>query len=223
MSKQFIAILAAIVIIFIGIFAISNHKSGNGNSSNTNTLTQHLEGTGQDGILLVEYGDYQCPYCGEYYATVKQIASEYNQQIKFQFRNFPLVNVHQNAFAGARAAEAAAMQNKFWQMHDLLYDQNVAYYNSNQQLSTWISASDPLTVFDQDAQSLDLNVSKFNTDYASNTVNNLINADENEGTKLGVDATPTFFLDGKKEQPNNSVSAFESLINAEIAKKAVKH
>src|SRR5579884_1234920 len=141
MSKQFLAILAVIVIIFIGIFALSNHKTTNSNSK-SGTLSEHIEGQGQDGILLTEYGDYQCPYCGQYYATVKQVEAEFNQQIKFQFRNFPLTSVHQNAFAGARAAEAAALQNQFWQMHDLLYQENdLSQQNSG--AATWVNASDP--------------------------------------------------------------------------------
>lgn len=218
MSKQFIAILALIVIVFIGIFAYSNHKSNN--KSNPSALSQHIEGQGKAGVTLVEYGDYQCPFCGEYYATVKQVAAEFNDQIKFQFRNFPLVNIHQNAFAGARAAEAAAMQNQFWQMHDLLYVQNQAYYNSNQQAATWINSSDPLSVFDQYARQLGLNVTRFNSDYSSTQVNDVINADEDEGNKLGVNATPTFFLDGKKIQPTNTVSSFESAIKAEITQKS---
>lgn len=221
MSKQFLAVVAAIIIVFVGIFAISNHKSSSsGGSSGANTLTEHIEGQGKDNVTLVEYGDYQCPYCGEYYSTLKQVQAEYNQQIFFQFRNFPLVSIHQNAFAGARAAEAAALQGKFWQMHDLLYDQNQIYYNSNQTIKGWVGASDPTTVFNQYAQQLGLNVAQFKNDYGSTKVNDLINADMNKGNSLNINATPTFFLDGKQVSVNNSVSSFESIINAEIAKKA---
>jgi protein-disulfide isomerase len=219
MSKQFLAVIAAVVIIFIGIFAISNHKSGS--TGNSSKPTNHVEGLGQDHVTLVEYGDYQCPYCGEYYPTIKQVQAEYNTQITFQFRNFPLTSLHPNAFAGARAAEAAGLQNKYWQMHDLLYDQNVEYYNSNQQANTWIGASDPSGFFDSYAKQLGLNVQKFESDYSSSEVNNLINADMAAGNKLKINATPTFILDGKVlTNPSNTVSAFQSLINAEIAKKA---
>ncbi len=123
MSKQFWAVIIAVVLVFIAIFAFGQKSTGNtGNGSGK--LRQHIEGLGQDHVTLVEYGDYQCPYCGEYYSIVKQVEAEYNNQITFQFRNFPLVSIHQNAFAGARAAEAAALQGKFWQMHDILYEQN---------------------------------------------------------------------------------------------------
>ncbi len=218
MSKQFWGVIIAVVIIFVGIFALSGSKSGN--SGSIVTLTQHREGQGKNNITLVEYGDYQCPYCGQYYPIVKQVQAEFNQQITFQFRNFPLVSLHPNAFAGARAAEAAGLQNKFWQMHDLLYEQNQAYYNGGNPPNSWIGASDPTPYFNADAQQLGLNVTQFKKDYASDKVNNLINADMAEGNKLGITGTPTFFLDGKQVQVGESVSSFEQVINAEIAKKA---
>jgi protein-disulfide isomerase len=211
MSKQFLAILAAIIIVFAGIIIVSGNKS-NGSKGSTSNVTQHVEGQGQAGVTLVEYGDYQCPFCGQYYPVVKQVAAEFNQQIHFQFRNFPLTSLHQNAFAAARAAEAAGLQNKFWEMHDLLYETQ----------SQWSAISDPTTLFNQFAQQMGLNVTQFKADYASTKVNDMINADMAEGNKLKVDATPTFFLDGKKISVNISASAFETLINGEIAKKAGK-
>ncbi len=222
MSKQFLGVIVVVILIFVGIFAFSGNKSngsGSSGSSGSSTLTEHVEGLNKDGITLVEYGDYECPYCGQYFPIVKQVQAEYNDQIAFQFRNFPLVSIHQNAFAGARAAEAAAMQNQFWQMHDLLYEQN-ELSQSNPNASTWVNASDPTVFFDQYAQQLGLNLTKFKADYASSTVNNLINADMAEGNKLNIQGTPTFFLDGKQISVGESASSFEKLINAEIAKKA---
>lgn len=209
MSIKFLGVIVAIILLFFGAFALSN-KSQNSGKSNSGTLTQHIKGKGTTGVTLVEYGDYQCPFCGEYFPTVEQVVGFYGDKIKFQFRNFPLTGLHPNAFAAARAAEAAAMQNKFWQMNSLLYQ------NQDQ----WKGASNPLSIYTQYAQSLGLNVSEFKSDYASNKVNDLINADEAEGNKLGVNGTPTFFLDGKQVQINNNVSDFEKVINAEIAKKS---
>jgi protein-disulfide isomerase len=213
MSKQFLGILAVIVLIFAGIFIITGNNKGStsANSSSTAKPTAHIEGLGQSGVTLVEYGDYECPYCEEYSSIVKQVQQEFNSQIFFQFRNFPLVSIHQNAFAGARAAEAASLQGQFWQMHDALYD------SSNWQV--WSTANDPTPYFNQYAQELGLNLTKFKQDFASQAVNNAIVADENAGNKLGIDGTPTFYLDGKQISPQPTVAAFESLIKAEIAKK----
>jgi len=211
MSKQFLGVLVIIALVFVGIFVFSGNKTTNSSTTTGSKPTEHIEGLGKSGVTLVEYGDYECPYCEEYYPIVKQVQQEFNSQIYFQFRNFPLVSIHPNAFAGARAAEAAAMQNKFWQMHDTLYD------SSNWEV--WSTSSDPTPYFYEYAQALGLNVNTFKTDFASAAVNNLVNADMNAGNKLNIQGTPTFFLDGKQISPAPTVASFASLINTAIAKK----
>ncbi|MBX4197335.1 DsbA family protein [Candidatus Saccharibacteria bacterium] len=189
MDKRFLGILGVIIIVFIGVFAISQKSDNNSSGSNNSgsQTTNHVEGQNQKGVTLVEYGDYQCPICEAYYLPLKQAVAQYINDIHFQFRNLPLTAIHQNAFAGARAAEAASLQGKFWQMHDKLYD------NQN----AWTSSSSPLDLFSQYAQQIGLNVTQFKTDYASSKVNDAINADLAAFDKTGKDkATPTFFLDG---------------------------
>lgn len=222
MDKRFLGILAAIIIIFVGIFAITqssgNKSSGTNNSSGTKA-TNHVQGQGAKGITLVEYGDYECPICEAYYLPLKQGLSQYLPDIHFQFRNLPLTSIHQNAFAAARAAEAAGAQNKYWEMHDKLYE------NQN----AWVSLSNPQSAFSQYAGQIGLNVSQFNTDYASSKVNDAINADLAAFAKTGQDqATPTFFLNGKYV-PNSQFSDPQTgqpqqskigqFIQAEITKK----
>jgi protein-disulfide isomerase len=219
MSKQFWGVLAVIAVILVSVVWMTN-KDNNTQTSNTQP-TNHVEGSNSTGVNLVEYGDYQCPYCGEYYSVVQQVAAQYSGQITFQFRNLPLTSLHPNAFAAARAAEAAALQGKFWQMHDLLYEQNVLYYSKS--TSNWVAASDPETYFVQYAQELGLNVTKFKQDYEGNTVNNSINADVAAFNKTGAEeATPTFFLDGKQIQPSITTASFDTLINAAIKQKTGK-
>lgn len=192
MDRRFLGILAAIIVIFIVIFAVTQNSSSNssinGGSSSKTQATNHVEGQGSSGVKLVEYGDYECPICEAYYQPLKVAVTPLLPQIYFQFRNLPLTQIHQNAFAAARAAEAAGMQNKYWQMHDLLY----------QNQNSWVSLGDPQTTFDQYARQLGLNVTKFNADYASSQANSAINADLAAFAKTGKEqATPTFFLDGK--------------------------
>lgn len=221
MDKRFLSILAAIIIIFIAIFALTKN-SNNPSSSSNNSQAQasnHVEGQGKAGVTLVEYGDYECPICEAYYLPLKQVFAQFSSQIYFQFRNLPLTSVHPNAFSGARAAEAAGLQGKFWQMHDKLYDSQ----------NDWVSASNPQSLFDQYAQAIGLNVTQFNQDYASSKVNDTINADLAAFAKTGQqEATPTFFLDGKYVSNTNlsdpqtgapSVDRFAAVLNAEIAKK----
>ncbi|HVI60565.1 MAG TPA: thioredoxin domain-containing protein, partial [Candidatus Saccharimonadales bacterium] len=116
----------------------------------------------------------------------------------------------QNAFAAARAAEAAGMQNKFWEMHDLLYE--------NQ--AQWSNSGDVSSIFKQYAQQLGLNAAQFQKDYASKAVNNAINADIAAGNKLKIEGTPTFYLDGKKIDVTASPASFEKPIKEAIAKKS---
>jgi protein-disulfide isomerase len=213
MSKGFWGVIAVVVLVLVGIFAFSGHNDSKSSSSKSSSTkpTQHIEGQGKSGVTVVEYGDYQCPYCGEAYPVIKEAVTNLDDQIYFQFRNFPLQNVHQNAFAAARAAEAAGLQNKFWEMHNALYE------NQNQ----WSSLSNPVPFFDKLAKQVGLNVDRFKTDYVSSTVNNLINADMAAGTKLGVQATPTFFVDGKQTdlQYGKGAGTVEQIIKDAIAQK----
>ncbi len=221
MDKRFLGILGALIIIFIGIFVISQHSSNTSNSNNSNAskVTHHVEGKGTKGVTLIEYGDYECPICEAYYLPLKEAVAQYSDQIYFQFRNLPLTAIHQNAFAGARAAEAAGLQNKYWQMHDKLYD------NQNQ----WASSPNPLSIFQTYAQQIGLDANKFKQDYASSQVNDAINADLAEFAKTHREqATPTFFLDGQYLPNTGLVDAqtgapnadkLGQAIQAEIAKK----
>jgi protein-disulfide isomerase len=227
MDKRFLSILAGLVVIFGGIFVFSQHSSnssssGSNNNSSTAKTTNHIQGEGSSGVTLQEYGDYECPICGAYYLPLKQVQSQMNKEIFFQFSNLPLVQIHPNAFAGARAAEAADLQGKYWQMHDKLYE--------NQ--SSWSTAANPLEFFKTYAKDLGLNITKFAADYASSTANDRINADLAAFGKTNQpQATPTFFLDGKvldnKDVSNPQTGApdvnkFVAVINAEIAKKNKK-
>ena len=227
MDKRFLSILAGLVVIFGGFFIVSQHSSNNSSGSgsgNGSQATNHVEGQGSSGVKLVEYGDYECPICAIYYQPVKQAVAQLNSKIYYQFRNLPLTSIHKNAFAAARAAEAAGLQGKFFQMHDTLY--------SNQDpsgQSGWVASNNPLTYFTTFAQQIGLNVNQFKTDYASDKVNNLINADLAEFAKTNQEqATPTFFLDSKL-LPNTSLTDSSTgqpsaakivlAINAEISAK----
>lgn len=210
MDKRFWAIIGVIIAIFVGILIFSGNKEEkkeNGNSSTSQT-TNHVRGKTDSKVTLVEYGDFQCPYCAQYFPIVEEVVNKYQDRIKFQFRNLPLEQIHQNAFAAARAAEAADKQGKFWEMYSQLYQ--------NQQ--SWSQASNARPTFESYAQQLGLNMTKFKSDFASSEVNGRINADKKEfqKTKLPV-TTPTFLLNGERIQPT-SVEEFSKLIDAELKK-----
>lgn len=222
MTKNFWIVLAVIVLGFFG-FAIYKNSSDSSGKKSGGTPTSHVKGSASSGVKLVEYGDYQCPGCGAYYPIAKEVFQKYENKIQFQFRNFPLSGIHPNAFAAARAAEAAGMQGKYWEMHDVLFEQNQAYYLQRQQ--TWVPASDPMPFFVDYANQIGLNIEKFKQDYKSAKVNAAVNADKNRGEELEVNSTPTFFLNGEKltsdqltdDNGQPSVEAFSQAIEAAIA------
>lgn len=222
MDKRFLGILAALAILFVGIFAFTsrsaNDEPSNG-GTNTAQATNHTIGEGQKGVTLLEYGDFQCSACFAYEPAIKQIREKYARDIKFQFRHLPLTQIHPNAFAAGRAVEAAGMQGKFWEMHDMLYDP------ANWQ--SWTSARDARSLFEGYAQQLSLDVEKFKQDFASDKANDAINADINAFEKTGQDmSTPTFFINGRYV-PNSelsdtngpSVDKISKLIEDELAKR----
>lgn len=151
---------------------------------NANSHTNEV-GTRTYPVTLIEFGDYECPACGAAYPIVKQLVAN-NPQIKFVFRNFPL-SQHPFAQIAAEAAEAAAAQGKFWEMHDAIY--------ANQNI--WVTMQSPLDAFVKMATELGLNVQQFQSDVTSNKYAAVINKDMADGNALGIYQTPTFFINGQ--------------------------
>src|SRR5882762_10446845 len=139
-------------------------------------------------VTLEEFGDYQCPACGQLHPTLKKLKQEYGDRLNFIFRNLPLTKVHQNALAAAQAAEAARVQDRFWEMHDLLYE--------NQAL--WKDDINPRSIFIKFATDLGLNTWQFTRDMDDKQVQMRIEADVDAAAKQGIDGTPTILINGRK-------------------------
>jgi len=158
----------------------------------------HSKGDAKAPITLEEFGDFQCPPCGALHPVLKTMEQELGPRIRIIFREFPLVPAHQHALAAARSAEAAGLQGKFWEMHHLLYE--------NQ--ATWSNAFDVRPIFEGFAAKAGLDVEKFKRDLSSETVAQRIFLDGKRGRSLGVQGTPTVFMNGREV-------AFELLLPAE--------
>jgi len=157
-------------------------------SDQNGNIGDHVEGSTEDRIFLIEYGDFQCPSCGAANPNVETLMSEYGDKVTFIFRNFPLVTIHPNAKAAAAAAEAAGLQGAYWDMHNMLYD-NQDDWNS-------LSSSKRTDVFTQYASTLGLDTDQFVSDMGGDQVTQKIRFDMALGNDLGVSATPTFYLNG---------------------------
>lgn len=209
MSKRFVIILAALFVLFAGVLFFSKRSDSNSEVTiDESAGSSHIEGEGTSGVTLLEFGDFQCPACKSYYPIVKAVKSEFGDKIKFQFRNFPLTNIHPNAMAAHRAAEAAGRQGKFFEMHDLLYERQ----------DSWSTSQNPTRIFEDYATELGLNIDQFREDMASQSVLNVINTDLKLGQDLELTATPSFILNGKKLDPApNSADKFIQAINDAIS------
>lgn len=179
-------------------------------SDQNGNIADHTTGSTANKILLVEYGDYQCPSCGGAYPNIKTILEQYGDDVTFIFRNFPLTSIHPNARAAAAVAEAAGLQGKFWEMHDTLYEKQ----------NDWSSldASQRTTVFTNYATSLGLDIDKFNEDIAAKNVNQKISFDLALGKRVEVSSTPTLFLNGEKLDSETAGGVVQGDITALKAK-----
>lgn len=151
-------------------------------------------------VRIVEFGDYQCPACGAAYPIVKDVTAKNADKIYIVFRNFPL-SVHPNAEIAAKAAESAALQGKFWEMHDMLYEKQ----------NDWAVSQSPKDMFDEYAKSIGLDVGKFDSDL--DKVTGQINSDYELGNKVGVNSTPTFFINGTKYPGVQQEAQLQQLID----------
>lgn len=153
-------------------------------------IGDHKKGNPDNKIVLIEYGDYQCPSCGAAYPHLNTLLGEYDKDITFVFRNFPLTSIHPNALVAAATAEAAGLQGKFWEMHDKLYENKDDWSNAN--------TSQRTTIFNGYASALGLDSAKFTQDLTNASVKQKINFDIALGKSVGTSATPTFYLNGEK-------------------------
>ena len=210
--NKFWIFLVAVVIGLGALFILTKPKETTTSSFNGDATKlqadDHIRGNKNAKTVLIEYGDLQCPSCGSFYSILKQLEAIHGKNVAFVFRHFPIISIHPNAFAAARAAEAAGNQGKFFEMHDKLYETQDSWgkVSSNQQ-----------KLFEEYAKELGLDMTKFRADYASEAVADRINRDVSSAKQFSVSGTPTFILNGKKiENPANK-DAFDKVLTDAIA------
>jgi len=150
----------------------------------------HIRGPADAPLTLEEFGDYECPPCGSLAAPLNQLEHDYRPRLRMIFRNFPLVT-HLHARDAARAAEAAGLQGRFWEMHDLLYKEQ----------SAWSRATDARVLFSAYAGTLGLDLARFEKDRDGDQVKERIAADEKRASALGVKTTPSIFINNQPVPP----------------------
>ncbi|HEY1085805.1 MAG TPA: thioredoxin domain-containing protein [Candidatus Saccharimonadales bacterium] len=200
--NTWIIFTAVVVAVFGGLIYFSTRNSIDVSKVNENSvlaadaqsgnIADHVFGNPKSKVVLVEYGDYQCPGCGSAYQPLKTASEKYKGEMAFVFRNFPLTNMHPNARAAAAVAESAGILGKFWEMHDKLYETQDEWSGATSEQRT--------KFFTSYAVSIGLDEAKFTATLKeqSETINQKISFDTALGRKIGVDGTPGIYLNGKK-------------------------
>ena len=208
-------IISVIGIAFVAIMGVliwkSPQLSGTPATVDMSVLvkdTSHMTGVKTAKVTVVEFGDYECPFCGTEHPVLKQLIDAYkaNANFNFVFRNYPLPQ-HPNALIAAEAAEAAGAQGKFWEMHDALYEHQ----------GDWGEKSAPLSFFEIYAKTIGLDVTKFTADVNKNAYSDIIQADQADGNKAAINATPTIYINGVMQQ-NLDLVSLKKVVDADLAK-----
>jgi protein-disulfide isomerase len=177
------------------------------NSPSHATLTppvgkrDHVQGPASAAVTLVEYGDYQCPFCGQVQPTIKRLQKHFGDQLRFVFRNFPQTRVHAYAERAAEAAEAASAQGKFWEMHDYLYEHQEALDAEN---------------LVRAAAALHLDKVKFDKAVAEREYTSRVQQDLQSGNDSGVGGTPTVFINGVRNDDDDDFETLKAKIDEAI-------
>jgi protein-disulfide isomerase len=162
------------------LLSIPQDKAIAGNPDSEKT---HIRGNPEAPVTLEEFGDFECPPCGSMAPYLDKRVNEFKPRVRLVFRNFPLP-AHKHAREAALAAEAAGLQGKFWEMHDVLYREQ----------SSWSNVANPHELFDAYAGTIGLNVAEFDKDMESEKVKERLESDHARGVSLGITMTPTVFI-----------------------------
>ncbi len=176
-SMLYGGIAVVILVIVIGFMVMNNNPAPTGNDG------RPFKGNIDAKVVVIEYSDFQCPACGSAYNYAKNTINEFQDEVRFEYRHFPLTSIHPYAFKAAVAAEAAGDQGKFWEYHDKLFENQ-----DNLKKEDLIKY----------AEELELDIEKFTATLEGTAKDSVVNKDIQEGISKGVNSTPSFFVNGKK-------------------------
>lgn len=176
------------IVLFAASFYFAN-QSGEGANEGV-VIGENAKGNLESSIVLTEYSDFQCPACGQFFPVIKEVLDEFGEDIRFEYKHFPLISIHRFAVPAAKAAEAAGQQGKFFEMHDKLFENQTA----------WSNSASPNAFFIQYAEELELDIDLFKRHMKSSLIDDKIQAEFSEARERGLSGTPSFFLNGNRLQ-----------------------
>jgi protein-disulfide isomerase len=183
--------------------AYSSHVSSQANEGVV--IQEHIKGNENASVTLTKYSDFQCPACAQFVPYVEDVLADYGDQIRFEYKHFPLISIHPLAVPAARAAEAAGQQGQFFAMHDALFE--------NQQ--AWSNSGNPVALFNQYAEEIGLDMELFKRHYKASLLEDKVNSEFREARELGFTGTPSFLLNGEPMQIQ-SFADFRTQIEAAL-------
>lgn len=196
----------ALVVIVVGVSRLAGRNAVvDAPLLNNNTIeaNEWTKGNPDASVVLIEYSDFQCPACGLFFPAVKEVSEQYADDVLVVYRHYPLRSIHEHAQLAGQAAEAAGMQGKFWEMHDMLFERQ----------GEWNSGLGQKATFARYAQELGLDVERFKEDLTSDGARDAVNRGYISAVASGVNSTPTFFLNGEPLDAAPNVDAFAQLID----------
>lgn len=185
-SRSFRFGLYAIAVFILGASMYSLAKPALSGGIPPVSEIDHTKGGASAPVTLIEYSDFQCPACSAFEPVIQNVLAAYGDSLQFAYRHFPLYTIHANAEEAAYASEAAAIQGKFWEMHDLLLDRQ----------ADWENLVDTTDMFVAYADLLELNIDQFTADLTSDAVRDRVKVDVNSANAANINSTPTLYLNG---------------------------
>jgi protein-disulfide isomerase len=189
----------------LAVFFLTGNPATEAASVNQDYADDITFGPPDAAVVFLEYADFQCPACATYSTVLNPLREEFKDDVLFVFRFYPLSN-HEYGMISSQVAYAAFLQGKFWEMHDLLYE------NQEQ----WVESADPSPYFDQYAAAIGLDMDRFHEDALAQSTIDLIVRQKTEAVEGGVDHTPYFFLNGTTVQPRVDEKEFRTLIEEQL-------
>lgn len=202
-------VVIVIIVILYGVIRLAKP----GITTNQPTLlidevavTDNTLGEATAPVTIIEYSDFQCPACRQYYPVVRELEEHFGEHLQVVYRHYPLRSIHPHANLAAQAAEAAGHQGAFWEMHDLLFERQPDWSAGGAQKRTFITY----------AEELGLDVDQFATDLDSKEVKDIVENGFRSAQQNGLTGTPSFFLNGQRIQNPHGFDAFSALVEAEL-------
>lgn len=209
MGKKHTKLLLAVFAIVLGYLFFTWVNSPNPAYEENRAVGEedNVRGNVDAAVTIIEYADFQCSACSYYAALTKELERQKEGEVRIVFRHFPLASIHKNAFSAALASEAAGRQDKFWEMHDFLF----------QTQPEWENADNAKEVFEGYAEIIGLDIAQYGKDYESSQLNGKVQKDLDLALELGLNATPTFFVNGRRIRNPSSLEDFKAIVDKKLA------